>query len=92
MKVTVEIDCTPLEARQFFGLPDVQPMQQAIMAEMEKNIMKEAQRYTPDALMQSWFASIPQSADWFRDMFGKMIAASGTGLSSSMKKASNDKG
>ena len=23
MKVNVEIDCTPLEARQFFGLPDV---------------------------------------------------------------------
>jgi hypothetical protein len=27
MKINVEVDCTPLEARQFFGLPDVQPMQ-----------------------------------------------------------------
>ena len=26
MKINVEIDCTPQEARQFFGLPDVQPM------------------------------------------------------------------
>ena len=26
MKINVEVDCTPLEARQFFGLPDVQPM------------------------------------------------------------------
>ena len=30
MKVNVEIDCTPIEARQFFGLPDVQPMQTAV--------------------------------------------------------------
>ena len=34
MKVNIEIDCTPLEARQFFGLPDVQPMQAALLAEM----------------------------------------------------------
>ncbi|WP_158807548.1 DUF6489 family protein [Beijerinckia sp. L45] len=87
MKVTVEVDCTPIEARQFFGLPDVQPMQAAIMAEMEKNIMKEAQRFSPDALMQTWFANVPQSADWFRDLFSKMIVTSGTGL----KKSSDPK-
>jgi hypothetical protein len=30
MKVTVEVDCTPEEARGFLGLPDVVPIQQAI--------------------------------------------------------------
>ena len=39
MKVTIEIDCTPVEARQFMGLPDVQPMQAAVMAEIEKRVM-----------------------------------------------------
>ena len=29
MKITIEIDCTPDEARQFVGLPDVKPMQAA---------------------------------------------------------------
>ncbi len=29
MKITVDIDCTPEEARAFFGLPNVQPMQDA---------------------------------------------------------------
>src|SRR5437868_1199614 len=28
MKVNVQIDCTPEEARAFFGLPDLGPMQQ----------------------------------------------------------------
>ena len=39
MKVTVNIDCTPEEARAFMGLPDVQPMQKAMLAEMEKRIV-----------------------------------------------------
>ena len=39
MKVNVEVDCTPLEARQFFGLPDVQPMQTAVMDKMQQQMM-----------------------------------------------------
>ena len=34
MKVNIEIDCTPLEAREFLGLPDVQPIQKAMMDKM----------------------------------------------------------
>jgi hypothetical protein len=33
MKVTVEIDCTPEEARRFLGLPDVVPMQHEVVPE-----------------------------------------------------------
>ncbi len=80
MKITVEVDCTPAEARQFFGLPDVAPMQKAIMAELEKNVMKEAQRFSPEALMQAWFVGAPQGAEWFRDLFGTMIASGSGGL------------
>jgi hypothetical protein len=36
MKVTVEIDCTPAEARQFFGLPNVEPMQAAMMTNWKR--------------------------------------------------------
>ena len=72
MKVTIEVDCTPLEARQFFGLPDVQPMQTALMTEMEKNILKEAQRFSPEALMKLWFAGTPQ-ADWVRSMVAPIL-------------------
>jgi hypothetical protein len=31
MKITIEVDCTPEEARRFFGLSDAVPVQQAIM-------------------------------------------------------------
>jgi hypothetical protein len=72
MKITMEVDCTPVEARQFFGLPDVQPMQAALLAEMERNIMQEVQRYSPDALMKLWFASGPE---WFKGLFESMQKA-----------------
>ena len=35
MKVNIEIDCTPVEARQFFGLPNVEPIQAAVMQQLE---------------------------------------------------------
>ena len=37
MKVTIEVDCTPLEARQFMGLPDVQPIQAIIASVRHAN-------------------------------------------------------
>jgi hypothetical protein len=63
MKVTIEIDCTPLEARQFMGLPDVQPMQAAAMAELEKRMLTELERVSPEGLLHSWFVEGPQNAE-----------------------------
>ncbi|MEL7490169.1 MAG: DUF6489 family protein [Pseudomonadota bacterium] len=34
--MTIDIDCTPEEARTFFGMPNVEPMNQLIVAEMMK--------------------------------------------------------
>ena len=39
MKINVEIDCTPEEARAFFGLPDVAPMQERLMKEVEERTL-----------------------------------------------------
>ena len=63
MKVHIDIDCTPLEARQFFGLPDVQPMQQAILAEMEKRTLAEMEKFTPENLLHTWFSTGQHGAD-----------------------------
>ena len=49
MKCKIEIDCTPIEARQFFGLPDVQPLQARIMEEVEKKMLAEMDRFSPDS-------------------------------------------
>ena len=55
MKVNIEIDCTPLEARQFFGLPDVAPMQKAVMDKLQQQMTSNIEKISPESLIQSWF-------------------------------------
>ncbi len=38
MKVTVNVDCTPEEARQFLGLPDLGPVHQAYVEKLQKAV------------------------------------------------------
>ena len=72
MKVTVTVDCTPLEAREFLGLPDVQPMQSAMMDQMQKKMMENMDKYSPESIMQSWFSFDPKIGERFQDMFASM--------------------
>jgi hypothetical protein len=77
MKVNVEIDCTPMEARQFFGLPDVGPMQAAMMEKLQQQMLTNIDKITPDALMQSWFSFDPKLAERFQEMFMSMAGLGG---------------
>ena len=65
MKVTVNVDCTPEEARAFFGLPDVAPMQEAIMREVQDRVLKNMAAMDPDSLMRVW---LPKSIEGFDQM------------------------
>jgi len=85
MKVNIEIDCTPLEARQFFGLPDIGPMQAAVMDKLQQQMMSNIDKLAPEALLQSWFSFDPKLAERFQDMF---IAMSGLGGTRSNDKKS----
>jgi hypothetical protein len=89
MKINVEIDCTPLEARQFFGLPDVQPMQNAVMDNLQKQMMANIEKVSPEALMQSWFTFDPKIAERFQDMFVTMAGLGG--VRAGDKKSSDKK-
>jgi hypothetical protein len=73
MKVTVEVDCTSFEARQFLGLPDIQPMQSAVMAEVEKKILAEIDRFSTEGLMKSWVSLGSQSQQQVQDSFTAMF-------------------
>jgi hypothetical protein len=85
MKVNVEIDCTPVEARQFFGLPDVGPMQAAVMEKLQQQITANIDKVAPDALLQSWFSFDPKLAERFQELFMSMAGLGGA-LGSDKKK------
>ena len=78
MKCTVEVECTPLEARQFFGLPDVQPLQATIMAEVEKKMLSEMDRFSPEGVLKTWLSMFSQSPEQMQQALAKMMF---TGLS-----------
>ena len=69
MKVNIEIECTPAEARQFFGLPNVEPMQAAVMQQLEKRMLADIDRFSPEALMTSWLPVGPRGAEQIQDFF-----------------------
>jgi len=87
MKVNVEVDCTPLEARQFLGLPDVQPMQNAVMDRLQQQMISNIEKVSPEALMQSWFTFNPKIAEQFQDMF---VTMAGLGSTRSSDKKSSE--
>jgi hypothetical protein len=72
MKVKIEIDCTPIEARDFLGLPDVKPMQEAMMDQMQEKMQESIASFTPESLMRTWFSFDPKIAERFQDMFMNM--------------------
>jgi hypothetical protein len=63
MKINVEIDCTPEEFRQCFGLPDLRPIQEAVLAAMQKQMLDAVARTSPDALLRSWMPMFPQTPE-----------------------------
>ena len=69
MKIHVEIDCTPEEARAFFGLPDVAPMQERLMKDVEERMMAAMRSMEPDALMQTWLPASIQGFENLQKMF-----------------------
>ncbi|MCA9141626.1 MAG: hypothetical protein H6823_21660 [Planctomycetaceae bacterium] len=54
MKITIDIDCTPEEARRYMGLPDVAPMQEAMLKEMQEQMMANISSMQPTEIMKTW--------------------------------------
>ncbi|MEJ0061797.1 MAG: DUF6489 family protein [Alphaproteobacteria bacterium] len=73
MKLTMNVECTPEEARAFFGLPDLQPMQQRLMEELEARMMANIKAMDPEALARSWFPASIQGMEQLQKMFWGQI-------------------
>ena len=84
MKVNVEVTCTPEEARAFFGLPDLKPMQDRIMGEIEERLKSSLNSMNPEQVFKTWLLASMQGVEQMQQMqqaFWQQLAgiASGTG-------------
>lgn len=78
VKITVNIDCTPLEAREFLGLPNIQPMQDRAMKQIEERLLSAVSSMAPDAILRNWMSFTPEKmADMFK-MFSGTAGGSDT--------------
>jgi hypothetical protein len=69
MKMTVNIDCTPQEARQFLGLPDIAPMQERMMREIEEKMRENILALDPETFVKTWMPATIQGWGEVQKMF-----------------------
>ena len=56
MKMTVNVECTPEEARRFVGLPDVTPLNEMLVREMTNRAEENMKMMSPDVMIKSWMS------------------------------------
>ena len=69
MKFTVNVDCTPEEARAFMGLPDVKPMQEALMREIQSRMEQNMSAMDPETLFKTWLPMSVQGMEQVQKLF-----------------------
>lgn len=69
MKIKIDIDCSPGEARAFLGLPDVAPMQEALLAEMQQRMKEAVAGADLESMLRTWMPSGPQGWESMQKAF-----------------------
>ena len=77
MKVNFDIECTPQEARQFFGLPNVEPMQDAIMKQLEDQMLENIRSLDPETMLKTWLPATIQGWGEVQKMFWDQMGMGG---------------
>ena len=77
MKITIDIDCTPQEARQFLGLPDVEALQQALVDQLRTRMSENLAAVDPDQLLKTWLPAGVAGMDQLQKMFFSHLTGAG---------------
>jgi len=79
MKMTIEVDCSPEEARRFLGLPDVSALNEQLAKEMQARMSANLPALATDELMKSWMAFGAGAQEQFRKLMEAGLSASAKG-------------
>ena len=74
MKVTIDIDCSPEEARRFLGLPDLAPVHEAYVEKM-KAAVRDGPGVGPEAfaeMMKAWGPMSEAGMGMWKQMLDQM--------------------
>jgi len=77
MKLKFDMDCTPEELRGFFGLPEVKPMQDRLLAELEERMRANLKALDPEAMLKTWLPAGMKGFDQLQEMFFAQMGRGG---------------
>ncbi|WP_066798165.1 DUF6489 family protein [Sphingomonas soli] len=69
MKINVEVDCTPEEARRFIGLPDLTPVHDAYVKVMMEAVQQQTNPEAFQQLVQSWSPMGDAGMNFWKGLF-----------------------
>ncbi len=69
MKITMNVECTPEEARAFLGLPDVGPMQEQLMQEVQERMSANIRAMEPEAMLRTWLPATLKGFEQLQEIF-----------------------
>jgi len=69
MKIKLDIECSPQEARAFFGLPDLDPVHQVYIERMQAFVKEGLSASDIEKLMRGWLPFLEGGFDaWSKTM------------------------
>lgn len=77
MKLNITVDCTPEEARAFLGLPDVTPVNEALVAAVKQRVEQNMELVSPEFYLKQWYSMGGQVSDSFMQMMTAGARAAG---------------
>jgi len=78
MKINVEVDCTPEEARRFMGLPDFTPVHEKYVGNILESMDKGVNPELLETMMRSWAPMGEAGMNMWRKMFDQGGGSSST--------------
>ncbi len=77
MKLHIDLDFTPEEARAFLGMPDVKPMQEAMMQRMQERMESALQGMDGESLFKTWLPMGVQGLEQLQKFFWSQMGGRG---------------
>jgi hypothetical protein len=69
MKVSFDIECTPAEARAFFGLPDLTPVHDIYIEKLTTMISEGVTAADMERMTRSWMPGVADGFEQWQKLF-----------------------
>jgi len=79
MKISLDIDCTPDELRGFFGMPEIKPLQERLLKEVEERMRANLQALDAETMLKTWLPAGLKGFEQLQEMFLNQMTGRGAG-------------